>query len=175
MKFLAIDFETANYKRDSACAVGLVRVEDNKVVERQTHLIKPPSPWFVFTDIHGITWKDVKNELTFGELWPDIQPMFKGVDFLAAHNSSFDEGVLKACCSLYDIDYPGIPFRCTVKISRELWNIRPTRLNNVCEYFGIPLNHHEAGSDTEACARIMIKALEHMSSNGIKPFGRRRF
>lgn len=160
MNFLAIDFETANYKRDSACAIGLVRVENSVIVERQTRLIRPPSSWFVFTDLHGISWKDVKNEPTFGEIWPEIKPMFSGVDFLAAHNSSFDEGVLRACCSLYKIEYPGIPFRCTVQISRRLWNIYPTKLNNVCEHFGIPLNHHEAGSDTEACAQIMIRALK---------------
>jgi len=34
MNFLALDFETANYYRDSACALGLVRVEDDKIVEQ---------------------------------------------------------------------------------------------------------------------------------------------
>lgn len=159
LKFLAIDFETANYARNSACAVGLVRVENKEIVSRVTRLIKPPSSWFIFTDIHGLTWDDVKNEPTFGELWTDLKPYFEGVDFLVAHNSSFDKGVLKACCSTYGIEYPEIPFKCTVQISRRLWNIKPARLNNVCDYFGIPLNHHEAGSDTEACAKIMIKAL----------------
>lgn len=33
MKFTAIDFETANHKRESACSVGLVRVENEKVVD----------------------------------------------------------------------------------------------------------------------------------------------
>jgi DNA polymerase III subunit epsilon len=32
--FTAIDFETANYFRDIACAVGLVRVERGRVVRR---------------------------------------------------------------------------------------------------------------------------------------------
>jgi DNA polymerase III epsilon subunit-like protein len=31
MNFLALDFETANYYCDSACALGLVRVEDNEI------------------------------------------------------------------------------------------------------------------------------------------------
>ena len=34
MNFLALDFETANYYRDSACALGLVRVENDKIVDR---------------------------------------------------------------------------------------------------------------------------------------------
>lgn len=160
MKFLAIDFETANYQRDSACAIGLVLVENNEIKEKQTHLIKPPTNWFVFTDLHGISWNDVKDSPNFGKLWPEIKPLFDEADFLAAHNSSFDEGVLRACCKLYGIEYPDIPFQCTVKISRKLWGIYPTKLNLVCEHFNIPLNHHEAGSDTEACAQIMIRAIK---------------
>ena len=162
MTFLAIDFETANYARDSACAIGLVRVSDNVIVEKQTHLIKPPYRDFMFTYIHGISYGDVREALTFGELWEQIEPLFHDVDFLVAHNSSFDEGVLRACCKRYGIAYPELPFHCTVKISRKLWKIKPTRLNNVCEYFGIPLKHHDAGSDTEACARIMIEAHREM-------------
>ena len=162
MTFLAIDFETANNARDSACAIGLVRVEDNVIVEKQTHLIKPPYRDFLYTYIHGITYSEVREAPTFGELWERIEPLFEGVDFLVAHNSSFDEGVLRACCRRYGVSYPEIPFQCTVKISRKLWKIKPTRLNNVCDHFGISLNHHEAGSDTEACARIMIEAHKEM-------------
>lgn len=29
--FVALDFETANHYRDSACAIGLVRVEDSQI------------------------------------------------------------------------------------------------------------------------------------------------
>jgi DNA polymerase-3 subunit epsilon len=41
-----------------------------------------------------------------------------------------------------------------------VWGIYPTKLPNVCRHLGISLNHHEASSDAEACARIMIRALE---------------
>ena len=33
-RFAAIDFETANNARDSACAVGVVIVEDGRSVDR---------------------------------------------------------------------------------------------------------------------------------------------
>jgi DNA polymerase-3 subunit epsilon len=32
------------------------------------------------------------------------------------------------------------------------------KLSSVCEHLDIPLNHHEAGSDAEACARIILQA-----------------
>ena len=165
MNFLAIDFKTASYGRDSACAVGLDRVEDGVIVRKESHLIRPPSNEFVFTYIHGITWEDVLYEPCFEGLWGSIEELFAGIDFLVAHNASFDRGVLKACCERAGIEYPDIPFRCTVRAARQAWGVRPTKLPDVCAHLGIDLDHHDAASDSEACARIMIAALregEHL-------------
>ncbi len=159
MNFVAIDFETADYEPDSACAVGLIRVRDGQIVARAAHLIRPPRPEFIFTYIHGISWEDVEEEPTFEELWPTIEPMFRGVDFLAAHNASFDQNVLCACCGAAGIEPPDLPFRCTMVLARQQWGIYPTKLPDVCRRLGISLHHHDASSDAEACARIMIKAL----------------
>jgi DNA polymerase-3 subunit epsilon len=158
--FLALDFETAGYKRNSACAVGLVRVENQEIVRRAFHLIRPPSPEFVFTWLHGIAWEDVLYEPTFENLWPSIEPLFEGVDFLVAHNAPFDRSVLRACCERGGITMPETPFECTVRTARRVWKIYPTKLSDVCARLGIPLRHHEAASDSEACARIMIEALK---------------
>ena len=162
MNFLAIDFETADYGPDSACALGLVKVEDANIVERKFFLIKPPRKDFYFSYLHGIQWDDVKDQPTFRGLWPEIKRMMGGVDFLAAHNARFDRGVLRTCCERARVRVPQIEFQCTMLLARRLWNIYPTRLPDVCRYFNIPLNHHDAASDTEACARIMIEALKHL-------------
>ena len=159
--FVALDFETADRGRDSACAIGLVRVEQHQIVQRDYYLICPPRPWFEFTYIHGITWRDVADEPTFGELWPTIEAAIQGADFLAAHNASFDKGVLYACCDAHQIRRPQHRFTCTVQLARATWNIRPTKLPNVCDYLGIDLNHHQALSDAEACAQIVIAADQH--------------
>lgn len=156
--FLAIDFETASHPADSACAIGLVRVTGGKVVAQKSFLIRPPRPTFHFSQIHGISWKQVQKERTFGEVWEEARSLFEGVDFLAAHNAPFDRRVLQACCEHYQIDSPKTPFICTVQLARRAWNIRPTRLPLVCEHLGIELNHHEALSDALACARIVIAA-----------------
>ena len=156
--FVAIDFETANVSRDSACAVGLVRVAGGRIVATAAHLIRPPTPEFRFTYIHGLTWADVVEAEDFGALWPTLSAFLDGAAFLAAHNASFDRSVLAACCARYGVKPPPLPFRCTVQISREAWGIFPTRLSDVCRELGIALNHHEALSDAMACARIMIAA-----------------
>lgn len=165
MNFLAIDFETANRYRNSACAIGLVKVEKNKVVYRESFLIKPPQNYFEFTNIHGISWDDVKNEPTFNIIWKKIRQFFHNAEFIVAHNSSFDKSVLNKTCEHYNIELPKLNYQCTVKLSRELWNIYPTTLPDVCNYFRIPLIHHDALSDTEACAKIMIKAVKENKYN----------
>ena len=39
--FLALDFETANEKRGSACAVGVALVQDGQVVAEGSTLVNP--------------------------------------------------------------------------------------------------------------------------------------
>lgn len=164
--FTAIDFETANPSSDSACAIGLVRVENNKIVEKEAFLIRPPTSFFTFTYIHGLTWDQVMNAPDFKALWPKLTPYFKGVDFLAAHNASFDRRVLESTCERYELTAPKKPYVCTVQVARSTWNIRPTRLPNVCDHLGIKLNHHDALSDALACAQILIEARKE------KPLGK---
>ena len=158
--FAAIDFETANYRRDSACALGVAFVRNGSVVDLKRYLIRPPTSEFWFTGIHGLTWEDVKDSPTFAEVWRTLVPSLTGLDFLAAHWSSFDRSVLKACCESHGLRPPEQPFVCTVQVARSIWNIRPTRLPDVCRHLNIPLTHHEAGSDATACAHIVIAATQ---------------
>ena len=158
--FAAIDFETADQGADSACAVGVVRVEGGRIVSRWRRLIRPPRQHFIFTYIHGITWAQVCLEKSFGELWPELRQALSGVDFLAAHNAPFDRKVLRTCCLASGVDAPPHPFVCTVQLARKTWKIFPTKLPVVCERLRIDLDHHEALSDAEACARIVIAAMK---------------
>jgi DNA polymerase-3 subunit epsilon len=156
--FVAIDFETADHGADSACAVGLVRVEGLKVVAQETVLIRPPRRHIIFTYIHGITWDMVANSPLFGEVWPRLAPLLEGAKFLAAHNAPFDRRVLETCCVAAKLGVPEMPFICTVQLARRRWGLTPNDLPSVCRRLGIGLLHHNAGSDAEACARIVIAA-----------------
>ena len=97
--FVAIDFETADYGRDSACALALVRVEAGVIVQRAFHYIRPPRARMVFTYLHGIRWEQVASAPAFAQLGPQLQPLLAGAAFLAAHNASFDRAVMQACCA----------------------------------------------------------------------------
>lgn len=156
--FVALDFETADQGRDSACSIALVRVEKGRIVQREHHLIRPPRRTFQFTSIHGISWLQVSNAPTFGELWPQLAACLVGAQFIAAHNASFDAGVMRACCEQAGLRPPSQPFVCTVQVARRAWNLRPTKLPDVCRHLGLPLRHHDALSDAEACANIVLAA-----------------
>ena len=43
-------------------------------------------------------------------------------------------------------------------LSNYLSSIFPTKLPDVCGHLDIPLNHHDAGSDSLACAKIVVAA-----------------
>lgn len=154
--YVALDFETADYQPDSACAVGLAKVRGGEVVDTLYSLIRPPRRRILFTWVHGITWKDVQDSPTFLEFWPQMASFLQGVTHLVAHNAPFDRRVLEACCQANGIALPDLPFVCTLRESRRKLELPSHKLDAVCRYCGIPLDHHHAGSDAIAAARILM-------------------
>jgi DNA polymerase-3 subunit epsilon len=161
LRFAAIDFETADYGRDSACAVAAVLSDGAKILDKREYLIRPPRREFFFSYLHGITWRDVRNKPEFRELWKGELSKFLGAaDFFVAHNASFDKGVLHTCCDEAGHRPPKTQFLCTMKLARQCWGIYPTKLSDVCRKLKIPLKHHNAASDAIACAHIVHKAID---------------
>lgn len=160
MKIVAIDFETADTGADSACALGIVTIENGRIGPSAARLIKPPRRQFVFTYIHGITWNDVKAAPTFGEVWDDLEEHWRDADYLVAHNAPFDRKVLYTCCAKAGRPKPETPFLCTVRMARAHWQFKPANLAYVSEQLGITLKHHDALSDALACAAIAAQAVQ---------------
>ncbi len=161
MDFVAIDFETATQKKYSACAIGIVTVEDDKIVDQYCTLIQPPGneyKWFT-TKVHGLTGKDTASALSFREMYPEIKKRIKGKKIIA-HNESFDRGVMRETCAYYKLDYSELKlpekWECTMKIYKAM-GYKPARLDACCEKQGIELNHHEALSDARGCALLYLK------------------
>ena len=98
----------------------------------------------------------MREQPAFRDVWRVVLPLLDGAGFLAAHNASFDNRVLRSCCESSRLRPPEIGFVCTVALARRTWGIYPTKLPDVCRRLSIPLRHHDALSDAEACARIVI-------------------
>ncbi len=157
MNFVAIDFETANSKRTSACSIGLAIVEDFAVTETKHWLIKPEPYYFDHfnTMLHGISENHVADAPTFDQLWPTLKPYIED-RIVVAHNASFDVSVMRHMFEYYSIPTPNIEILCSYRIAKAAYPAMGShRLNVVCQALDIPLDHHRADSDAAASAMII--------------------
>lgn len=160
MIYTAIDFETADNGKDSACAVGLVKIQDSRITDSFYRLIRPPRSYIKYAYFHGITWDMLKNQPTFAEQWQDIAAFLQGTDAFIAHNAQFDRGVLYGTAEACGISLPAVPFYCTLKGSRKFLSLEKNSLDSVCGALNIELQHHQALSDAMACAKIFLYFAE---------------
>jgi DNA polymerase-3 subunit epsilon len=174
MRFLALDFETANHSPDSACAVGAVLGDANGLLHQYSTLIRPPTPNFAFTHIHGLTWAQCAEAPPYDLAWDDIDLMLQEAEVIVAHNARFDLNVMLACHRRYRMSPPELPVACTVLLARRAWGMKSNRLSSLAAHFGLDLNHHEALSDARACARIFQMAIRDGAdvSSGLVSRGR---
>ena len=165
MDFIAIDFETANSSRDSACEIGIVKVKNFEIVEKKSFLIRPQENYFDWmnTQIHGINEETVEDEPEFDEIYLKIKDDFENYPIIA-HNASFDISVLRHTLDLYDLPYPKTKYTCTYQMSKSsLSECISFRLDSICKFLNIDLQHHRALSDANACAQIAIKLFKDNS------------
>ncbi|MGB4780141.1 exonuclease domain-containing protein [Microbacterium sp.] len=171
LDFTAIDFETANSSSASACAVGLTRVRDGRVVASEGWLIKPPTGHDRFFElnigIHGIRAENVEGAADWTTQLADLTA-FVGDDVLVAHNAGFDMTVLRRACEVTDAACPPYRYMCSLQVSRKTYQLASYRLPLVAAAAGfLDFAHHDATADALACAHIMIDAAHRAGAQDI--------
>lgn len=159
MNFTAIDFETANASRTSACAVGICVVQDGQITQCLHRLIRPEPLDFSTMNIiiHGITAADVADAPVFADVWMEIREMVHGP--LIAHNASFDISVIRRSLEAADLPCPEWSYYCTLTLSKRVWpDLATYRLDELARYLDVPLRHHDAAEDARACAMVALEA-----------------
>lgn len=164
MPFAAIDFELANGKPTSVCALGVAVFTANRLVKRYKWLIRPPHGSGEFlagsVRVHGITEDMVADAPEFYEIWETLAPILKGKT-LIAHNAPFDTGVLRKNCDYFGIALEEHNYVCSCQIAKKLFpELYNHKLSTVANYLSIPLNHHEPASDAVASGYIMLAAMK---------------
>lgn len=160
LSFTALDFETFTHERSSACAIGLVKVVEGRIVQKFYSLINP-IPDNRETDnsaINGITREMVEVAPTFQQLWPTIVNII-GDDNLVCHNAEFDKSVWNEQMKVYGcVDDPSkFRFYCTYQETG-------LSLEKACAKHNIEIgSHHDALDDALACAKLML------AENGAMP------
>ncbi|MHC1691924.1 MAG: 3'-5' exonuclease [Sphaerochaetaceae bacterium] len=172
MRYVALDFETANSAPTSACSIGLARMSDGEVLDTWYSLIQPAAPYFspMNISIHHITPADVADAPTFEDIWPDVL-FFMGDDLLIAHNAPFDMGILRATLAYYGLPVPRLNYTCTVRISRRIWPELPShRLTDLSRLFGFDYQAHQALEDAINCGKLFHKACPGRSETEVKAY-----
>lgn len=157
-RFTVIDFETANMYPDSVCQMGIVVVEDKKIVSEKVYLIRPPYNDFRNATIHGIKLSDVREEKSFFELWGEIKPFIER-RLVGAYNANFDIGCLLALLENFKIEMPDFAYFDILQNVREKFKgeFSNYKLKTVAKSLKIKHEAHNAISDAQAAADIQIK------------------
>lgn len=160
----AIDFETANSSPASVCSVGISTMEEGIVEERYYTLIRPEDNVCQFNywnmKIHGIHPEDVIDAPCFSQVLMEMTPYLES-GIVCAHNARFDMGCLRASCANTNQPLPSIRWFDTVQLAQHVWPQLPHhRLDDMCSYLGVELNHHNAASDAYGCLMIAANAME---------------
>jgi DNA polymerase III subunit epsilon len=165
-----IDFETANSRSSSACQVGVVRLEDWRIVEEKEWMIRPQRLYFSpqCVRVHGITARDCLDCPEWDRVWEELHPLIDGC-VIIAHNVGFDAAVLQGTCQLYDIAVPQFDLQCTRLIAKRAWPGQSGYgLAAISERLSIHFRHHNALEDARACAQIAIAAAEKTDSENLE-------
>ena len=155
-RYIVFDTETPNCRNDCICSIGITVVEDGKIVDERYDLVDPEARFDVFNvQLHGICPDMVRFEKNFPVLWEELTPIMDS-GILVAHNAAFDLGVLTKLFRRYGIHREGDSYACTVRMGRKCIPEAPNhKLNTLCQLLNIPLDHHNAASDSHACAELL--------------------
>lgn len=165
LDFVAIDFETANPKRESVCQIGLVKVRDGQPGRQHCHMVLPPPGFTNFHErniaVHGITRRDMVGAKGW-DIYLAKLIAFTGNLPLVGHNVSFEKSVITRATEAINAPVPLFDYLCTMKLARLHFPNEPShRLNDVSRVLELPdFQHHHAGADAEASALIVLRLAE---------------
>jgi DNA polymerase-3 subunit epsilon len=170
LKTIAIDFETANEQRGSACSVGLAWIEDGEVVRVEERLIRPRDMRFSSFNIaiHGIRPEHVEDADEFPEVMDEFVDDFRGATMIA-HNAAFDFSVWRACLDSYRQSYPELSYLCSVKMAQKVWpHLMSHKLNVLAAHLGLSFMHHNAAEDAAICAEASIAIARDLNVSHVR-------
>ena len=161
--FAAIDFEIATPSWSTACAVGVVLVDDGAVTGEHRYLIRPPDNLYgeFHAWLHGITPDDTAEAPDFPDVWSRVADLI-GERIVVAHNAAFDFGVVRRSAAHWGYTCPELSFTCTYRLAQRAWpNRRTYRLDALTADLGVALDHHDPLSDARAAAQVALRLCAH--------------
>lgn len=171
LSFCVFDLETTggNHDVDQIIEIGLVRVQNQKIVAEKHLMVKPEIEIPIFIQrLTSISPSDMKDAKKIEEVIDDILE-FMGDSILVAHNVSFDVPFFNSV--LRRLGKPTLTNKslCTVLMTKYLIpDLLNSNLNYMSKIFGIEhAKAHRALDDTKATAELLLNYLQIFANKGI--------
>lgn len=159
-RFFALDVETANNDRGSICQIGVACVRPDNSIETWMTYVDPQVDRWVFTYLHGISARTVKDAPTFAEVLPVLRDALAGQ--AVYQHSGFDRSAVAAACGNSSLTIPQWDWRDSVHVARAAWpELRGNGghgLASLKQHLGLEFDHHDAGEDARAAAEVVLRA-----------------
>lgn len=162
--FCVVDVETTGLsaKTNRIIEIGVVKVLNNKIVEKFNSLVNPGEhiPSFI-TQLTGITNSDVYDAPRFGEIVGEIQD-FIGDSIVSGHNLSFDSSFLSSEFLRNSVEPLFNDQICTLKLARRMFpELQSKSLSSITKHLKLRNRYaHRALGDAEVTARALIKMIK---------------
>lgn len=166
-RFFALDVETANNDRGSICQIGVAGVRPDNSIETWVTYVDPKVDLWVFTSLHGISPRTVRDAPTFAEVLPVLRDVLSGATVY--QHSGFDRSAFAAACGNCGQPVPKWDWRDSVHVARTAWpELRGNGghgLASLKQHLDLVFEHHDAGEDARAAAEVVLRA------EGVQPVG----
>jgi len=158
-----LDVETtgAAAPYDRVIEIGVLRIENNRIVKKFESLINPEIPISPFIEnLTGISSRQLEKAPLFSEIKNDLAELLDGCIFVA-HNARFDYSFIKNEFKRIGISYTAKQL-CTVKLSRMLFPEHSHHnLDSIMERFEIACQRrHRALDDAGVVWNFLQKVQE---------------
>lgn len=165
--YCVLDTETTGLSSyyDEIIEIGILKVRDNKIVDRYSQLIKPDYEIDPFiTSLTGITNDMVKDMPVIDSVMSDVLS-FIGGDVIIGHNTSFDIRFLNAGFNI-ELDNK---YMDTMQFAKKLFpELNHHRLSDLTSYLGLSNNEHRSIADCIATKELYDSIKDTMDKRGLE-------
>ncbi len=151
--------------------IGAVKIKAGKIIDRMDIFVDPQCPIpEEITKLTSITDDMVKGAMLEAEAVSKFLE-FAGDDMLIAHNANFDVGFIRIAAERNSIPFNN-SYLDTLGLSKYVNpELKNHKLDTLVSHYDIgDFHHHRAEDDAEVLARIFIKMLAGLRSEGIADF-----
>lgn len=161
MRFVALDFETANADLSSICQIGAVAFDDGVPSKTFTTLVNPDDYFdAVNVGIHGIDEDRVRDAPKLPAVYDQLATLLQN-EVVVSH-TAFDRAALKQAEGRHSLKSIVCQWLDTTMVVRRTWPQFAHKgygLDNLAREFGIEFRHHDAVEDARVTGLILMRAL----------------